>query len=188
MSNHVETPAQPEPGSDQPATEPFGHPAGSHTWRNLAFSAGLVAAALACGTIASRPDDPWYVRLDKPAWQPPRAAFPIVWTALYASIAAGSTLTLNRLDDQSDAARKSWFHRKMAINLTTNAAWTWIFFRAHNLPLAALGAAALAGDSVALSIRAGKVRPAAGAVLAPYGVWTTFATALATEVWRRNRA
>ena len=71
-------------------------------------------------------------------------------------------------------------------NQALNGAWSWVFFRKHDLPLSALGAAILAASSIGLARRAGRVDPKYGALLAPYALWTSFATVLATEVWRRN--
>ena len=36
--------------------------------------------------MATTPDSEWYQQLDKPSWQPPPIAFPLVWTPLYADI------------------------------------------------------------------------------------------------------
>ena len=63
-----------------------------------ARTAGLVgvltAATAVSGSIATDPKSAWYTALDKPAWQPPGAVFPIVWTALYASIGVASVAAL----------------------------------------------------------------------------------------------
>lgn len=158
-----------------------------HTGRNLAVSAALVGAAALVGTIGADPTSSWYRKLDKPSWQPPPAAFPIAWTTLYATIGAASTMALNQLDRNGDRASTPRTKRTVAVNLAVNAAWSWLFFRAHNLTVATIGAAALAGDSIAFIPRLGRIRPAAGAVLVPYAAWTVFATALSAELLRRNR-
>ena len=69
--------------------------------RNLAATATAVTASAALGGLATTPDSDWYAGLDKPAWQPPPIAFPLVWTPLYADIAA----TVRRGADHSSRVR-----------------------------------------------------------------------------------
>ena len=71
--------------------------------RNLAITGAAVAATAVVGSVATKPDSRWYRSLDLPAWQPPKAAFPIVWTLLYADIAASAAAALTRIDRHADA-------------------------------------------------------------------------------------
>lgn len=155
--------------------------------RNLAFSGAMVVAAAAAGSVATEPSGEWYRRLDKPSWQPPGVAFPIVWTSLFAGIAATSTVALNELERRGDVEQAAQYRRALTTNLALNSLWSWLFFRWHYLGAAAVGAGVLAADSIQLARRAGRVRPQYGRLLAPYAVWTSFATVLATAVWWRNR-
>ena len=75
----------------------------------------------------------------------------------------------------------------MCVNLVINAGWSWLFFRYHRLGASALGAAVLAVSSADLVRRTAQADPRAGLALSPYPVWCTFATVLATHVWRLNR-
>jgi translocator protein len=154
----------------------------------LAVTSLAVAVAAGTGSIASPRRVPaWYTRLRKPAYQPPGAAFPIVWTTLYADIATTSAVTVDkfRAAGQHDKARG--FAIALTVNLVLNAAWSWIFFRFHKLGAAVLGAAALTVSSADLARRAAEADPRAGAALAPYPLWCAFATALSTHIWRLNR-
>ncbi len=168
--------------SDHTTTAP-----NDHRFGNAAVAGSLVATAAVVGGLASRPDDAWYLRLNKPTWQPPSSAFPVAWTALYATIAVASTAALNELDRRGDAEQAASFRRALATNLAVNGAWSWVFFRAHNLGAATAGAAVLAASSLGLARRAGRVKPGLGALLAPYAAWTAFATVLAGTVWWLNR-
>ena len=159
-----------------------------HRARNLAVSGGLVAGAAIAGSLATEPDDAWYKTLDKPSWQPPAAAFPIVWTSLYAGIAATSAGVLNELDRRGDTEQAAEYRRALAANLALNGGWSWLFFRAHNLPAATVGAAVLALNSIGLARRAAKVDRRFGLALAPYALWTSVATVLAGGIWQRNRS
>lgn len=154
--------------------------------RNALCAAGLVTAAAVAGSIATDPDSAWYSKLDKPDWQPPREAFPLVWTSLYAGIAVTATLVQNELQRRHDTERLTGFRAALVSNLALNGLWSWLFFRSHRLDAATIGAAALAASSVDLARRAGRVRPGYCRQLIPYAAWTSFATVLAGELWRRN--
>ncbi|CQD10017.1 tryptophan-rich sensory protein [Mycobacterium lentiflavum] len=154
----------------------------------LAATTLAVAVAAGTGGIASPRRVPaWYTRLRKPAYQPPNAAFPIVWTGLYTDIATTSAVTLDkfRAAGQHDKARG--YAAALTVNLLLNAGWSWLFFRFHKLGAAVLGAAALTASSADLARRAAAADPRAGAALAPYPLWCAFATVLATHIWRLNR-
>ncbi|OBI87113.1 TspO/MBR family protein [Mycobacterium sp. 1245805.9] len=147
-----------------------------------------VAAAAGTGSVASPKRPPvWYSRLRKPPYQPPSAAFPLVWTALYTDIAATSAVVIDRLRaaGQRDGARR--YAAAFGLNLALNAGWSWLFFRYHKLGASALGAAALTVSSADLARRAAQADARAGAALSPYPLWCAFATVLATHVWRLNR-
>jgi tryptophan-rich sensory protein len=147
----------------------------------LKTSAAVTATALA-GSLATRPDSRWYRKLDKPAWQPPPAAFPIVWTALYGLLAVAGARVLDRARGPARAA----FVRGYATNLALNAGWTVVFFGAC-APRAALAEIALLNVSnLALLNQARSVDRAAAAAIAPYVVWTAFATALNSSIVARN--
>ncbi len=158
-----------------------------HHARNVTTALGLVGGAAAVGSIAADPDDRWYVDLDKPAWQPPREVFPVVWSTLYATVAANCACVLNELDRQGDQDGAAEFRRALARNMALNGAWSWLFFRNRNLLASAIGAGLLAANSICLARRAARVGRHFGVALAPYAAWTSFATVLAAEVWRRNR-
>jgi len=147
-----------------------------------------VAAAAGTGSIASpRRVSAWYSGLRKPRYQPPRAAFPVVWTALYADIATTSAVAIDRFQAAGRHAEGRRYAAALGVNLLLNAGWSWLFFRYHKLGASALGAAVLTASSADLARRAAKASPRAGLALAPYPLWGAFATVLAAHVWRLNR-
>ena len=154
----------------------------------LAATTVAVAAAAGTGSIAAPRRVPaWYSRLRKPPYQPPGAAFPLVWTLLYGDIAATSAVAIDRLRaaEQHDRARR--YAAALGVNLLLNSGWSWLFFRYHKLGASALGAAALTASSTDLARRAAQADQRAGAALSPYPLWCAFATVLATHVWWLNR-
>jgi tryptophan-rich sensory protein len=147
----------------------------------LKTSAAVTAAALT-GSIVTRPDSRWYKTLKKPSWQPPPAAFPIVWTTLYGLLAIAGARAL----DRASGPARAGFARSYATNLALNAGWTVIFFGAR-APRAALAEIALLNASnLDLLNRARAIDGVAAAAIAPYVAWTGFATALNSAIAARN--
>ncbi|BCJ46955.1 sensory protein TspO [Actinoplanes ianthinogenes] len=150
------------------------------TW--VKTTAAVVAAAGA-GSLATDPKSAWYRTLRKPSWQPPPAAFPAVWTPLYALIAVAGARALDR---SPDAAGRRAFGWTYGVDLGLNAAWTLLFFGAKRPRLALAEILALNAANVVLWRQAGRIDRLAGAALAPYVAWCLFATALNTAIVRRN--
>lgn len=155
--------------------------------RNLALTSAAVAATALAGSLATDPGSRWYRRLDKPAWQPPKLAFPIAWTSLYADIVLASAAALTTLEREGKHGDATGFRRELAANLALNTAWSAVFFRAHRPAASTVVSAALAGSAIRLARRAGATRTRRGWALAPYAAWSAFATALSGEIARRNR-
>ena len=173
-------------GYDDAVRQALSDAAPDHGPRNLAFATATTTACAVLGALATRTGSRWYRTLDLPAWQPPAAAFPVVWTLLYADIALVSSAALTdreRVDDDAGAAA---YRRALLVNLTLNSAWSVIFWRARRPTLAALEAAVLTGSSVNLARRAGRTSPAYRVALTPYAAWCAFATALTGAIARRN--
>jgi benzodiazapine receptor len=141
---------------------------------------GTAAAAVA-GGLATRAGMPWFRKLDKPSWQPPPAAFPLVWNPLYALIAYGSARALDRAGEDRTALAAT-----LAGNLALNAAWPALFFGRRSPRLALAEIVALNAANVMLVRRALRADRTAGLLLLPYASWTVFATALNAEIARRN--
>ena len=90
--------------------------------RNLALTGAASAASAGLGAVATTPESDWYARLDKPAWQPPPLAFPLVWTPLYADIAATTAAALTRLEEEGRTEEAEGLRRSLALNLVLNPA------------------------------------------------------------------
>ena len=150
---------------------------------------GTVAAVSACaavGSVLTDPENSWYKSLRKPDWQPPAAAFPIVWTALYAEIAYVSYKVLSDAHARKDTAEFKSYSRALGTNLVLNATWCGLFFRGERPVLSTLEAGALAVSSIDLVRRAGKSRAGLGVLLSPYALWTSGATALSGAIAALN--
>jgi tryptophan-rich sensory protein len=156
--------------------------------RDIAAAGGLLGAVAATAAAGMRfgLDDGatrrWYRELEKPVFTPPDRVFPVVWTALYAAMAASAWRIARR--PPSPARRRAlglW-----ATQLALNAAWTPLFFGARR-PRAALGdLTALLGALGAYTATAARVDRPAAWLMAPYLGWSLFAFALNAEIARRN--
>jgi translocator protein len=138
-------------------------------------AAGLVGSAF---TISAIPT--WYQTLNKPWFTPPNWLFAPVWLTLY--LLMGVTLYLLWGKRQQAGAALAAF----AAQLLLNVAWSVVFFGAHELfygfaVIAALWTAVLV--TIVLSFR---VSHGAAALLVPYVVWVTIASALNYYVWVLN--
>ena len=155
--------------------------------RNLALVGAATTVSAALGALATHPNSAWYRNLDRPSWQPPAIAFPVVWTLLYADIAATSAATLTDLERRGRDGDAAAYRRVLAANLVLNTAWSVLFWRVRRPWFAAAESAVLTASSADLARRAGASRPSRGKRLAAYAVWTGFATVLSAAIARRNR-
>ncbi len=149
---------------------------------------GLVAwlavcfIAAAIGAAASIQAGTFYTQLARPAWAPPPTWFGPVWTVLYAMMGIAAWLVWRA--GGFSAARKAL--TLFLVQLAVNALWSWLFFGWH------MGAAAFADIVLLWCLIAAtllafwRIRPLAGALLAPYLLWVSFATALNYAVWQLN--
>ncbi len=126
--------------------------------------------------------DSWYRQLDKPSFTLPDAAFPVVWTALYAMIAwSGWRVWCAAPSRERNRALGLWIAQ-----LSTNAQWSKLFFGQRH-PMAALGnVVALERIVISYIAAARKVDRAAAGAFVPYAAWVAFAAALNAEIARRN--
>lgn len=121
----------------------------------------------------------WYAGLNKPSWNPPAWIFGPAWTLLYTLMAVAAWLVWKR----------AGFTRPLAlyfVQLALNAAWTPIFFGAHEMGWAFIEIITM-WIAIALTlISFFRVNRAAGWLLVPYLAWVTFATALNFTLWKLN--
>ncbi len=152
-----------------------------------AWGVGLATVGCAvAGSLLTDPDSHWYRNLEKPPWQPPPAAFPIVWSSLYAAIGVSAVATIDELDRQGRGNEARAFRIAYGVNLVLNAGWSGMFFRAHRPWLATVWSAALALSAADLTRRAASAGAGRAVAFGAYTAWSSFATALAGSIARRN--
>ncbi len=154
--------------------------------RNLALTGAASFVSAGLGAAATTPDASWYDDLEKPPWDPPTIAYPLVWTPLYLDLAVVSAAALTTLEGEGRNDEAADLRTSLAVNLLLNTGWSVLFWRVRKPWLSAAWCAALAAHSAGLSRRVGAVDGSLGAALAPYPAWCAFATALNTSIARRN--
>ncbi len=154
----------------------------------LIKTAAATTACAALGGVGTDPESLYYRSLRKPHWQPPKLAFPLVWTSLYADIAITTGEALSELDEQGRRDEYVTLLRALAVNLILNTGWSWIFFTFHRRRLAVIECAFLTVSSADLVRRVGTVNRRAGLALIPYPLWCGFATVLSAAIARLNPA
>ena len=145
----------------------------------LLFLTFLAACAGAATTGAMFEPGKWYDDLDKPWWTPPGLVFPIVWTALYLSIAYAAARVA--VLPGSGQALALW-----AAQIAFNTLWSPIFFGLKRMR-AAMAILCVLWLAVALTmVSFWLLDPLAGLLFLPYLIWVTIAGALNFSVWQRN--
>jgi len=139
-------------------------------------------AASAVGAVASIQARSFYSQLSQPAWAPPPWVFGPVWTALYALMAIAAWLVWCRGGFRTNRIALSFF----LAQLVFNALWSWLFFAWQLGALAFVDIVLLWILIVATLVCFWRVRPLVGALLIPYLLWVSFASALNYSVWQLN--
>ena len=149
----------------------------------LLISLAACFAAWVIGGVLTGPNLDWYDTLVKPSFTPPNAAFPMVWTILYAMMAAAVWLvwrTPGKGEDKKVAL--VWF----GIQLVIGVLWSVAFFALHS-PLYGLGVIlALIVAIVITIVYFDRVSRPAALLLMPYVLWVAFAAGLNFTIWLLN--
>lgn len=118
---------------------------------------------------------------DQTLFNPPNWVFAPVWTTLYLMMAYAFYRVLK--------ANADWISFAVAIfliQITLNAAWSWVFFSFHS-PRGGLVVITLLWLAIVLTILAfWQIDPTASMLLWPYLLWVSFAAALNWEIDRLN--
>lgn len=142
----------------------------------VGFVAWLIISfiAAAIGGAASVQAGRFYTDLLRPDWAPPPTIFGPVWTVLYALMGLAAWLVWRVDGFRAAKTALSLF----LVQLALNALWTWLFFGWHRGDLALGDILLLWALIVATLISFWRIRPWAGALLIPYLMWVSFASAL----------
>jgi benzodiazapine receptor len=153
--------------------------------------AGLIASLAACFAVAGLGAHwttlglgPWYEGLRKPTWTPPNFLFAPVWTALYILMAVAAWLVWLRRGLPGSRISLGLFGLQLALNL----AWPGIFFALREPGPGFAEIAMLWVTILATVLAFVRVSRVAAAMMVPYLVWVSYASALNFAIWRLNAA
>jgi len=144
------------------------------------LAVSFIAAAI--GSTASIQAGPFYTQLVRPGWAPPSDLFGPVWTVLYALMGVAAWMVWRAGGFRAARTALTLF----LVQLAVNALWSWLFFEWHLGGLAFTDIVLLWVLIIATLIAFWRVRPLAGALLVPYLLWVSFASALNYSVWQLN--
>lgn len=145
-------------------------------WLVICYSASAV------GAVASIQASSFYAELVQPSWAPPSWLFGPVWTLLYGMMAVSVWLIWRSEGFKANRMAISWFF----FQLLLNSLWSWLFFGWHLGAFSFVEIIFLWVAIVATIICFWRVRPVAGALLIPYLLWVSFASALNYAMWQLN--
>jgi tryptophan-rich sensory protein len=149
--------------------------------RYLPLAVFLALVVAAAGFGAQFPAGEYYAMINKPDWAPPPWVFGPVWTLLYVMMAV-AMWKVWMTGQQARLGALAWW----LLQLTLNAAWSWLFFGLTRTGWAMAEMALLIGI-VVLCIKAFSLvsKPAAW-LMVPYLLWLGVAFALNFSVWSMN--
>ena len=118
---------------------------------------------------------PWYYALKQPAWKPPDAAFGVIWSLIFTLCAVSGALAWR-------AAETARLRRRVLVLLGANAVlnivWSALYFKLHRPDWALIEVVFLWLSIAALIVGLWRISRWASALLVPYLVWVSIASAL----------
>lgn len=144
------------------------------------------AALFVVGGIGSKATDigPWYRNLNKPSWNPPDWAFPVVWTSIYVLI----ILSVGRVWNLAEADERVTILVLVIVNLVLNTLWSVLFFTMKKPVWAMVEVVALWLSIVAMIVGFAGIDNLSALLLLPYLLWVSVASLLNLSIIRLNPA
>jgi translocator protein len=119
----------------------------------------------------------WYRGLDLPPYQPPDAAFGIVWPLNFAALLVVGVLVSLRHPDRAPRLLAV-----LAVSVVFSLGWSYLFAQEHLLVASAVSLVVAALLTWLLLALAWRVRWWYGALLLVYACWMTLASALSVGI------
>lgn len=145
-------------------------------WLLISFAAAAIGGAATAGAGS------FYQQLSRPGWAPPEWLFAPVWSVLYLLIGVAAWLVWRERGFRGARTALTLF----LVQLAANALWTWLFFAWRQGALAFGEILVLWALILGTLVAFWRVRALAGALLLPYLLWVSYATALTYTVWQLN--
>ncbi len=118
---------------------------------------------------------PWYYALKQPTWKPPDTAFGVVWSTLF-TLAAISGALAWRAAGTAGLRRRVWL--LFGANAVLNILWSGLYFKLQRPDWALIEVVFLWLSIAVLIVGLWRLSRWASALLVPYLVWVSIASAL----------
>lgn len=144
-------------------------------WKRLLLCLAIPLAVGGAAALLTQSSMERFEQLNQPPLSPPGWLFPIAWTALYILMGTAGYLVLQ------SGAGKPLIHRALwvyGVQLAFNFLWPIFFFRLGSHLFSLIWLIALWILILITILRFFRIKTAAGWLLAPYLLWTTFAAYL----------
>jgi tryptophan-rich sensory protein len=149
-------------------------------WGLMAFVAINVLAAMSGAVFKP---DAWYDALEKPSWNPPKWAFPVVWTIIFGMIALAGWTAYRAAGGLMGAP---WAFAFYGLQLVLNAGWSAVFFGMKRPDLALIEVGFMYTSIVVTLVLFFQIDTTAGWLLMPYMIWTGIAARLNAKIIELN--
>ncbi len=154
-------------------------------------AAGLYGAAQGLSAWAAQRAQgqgtkPQYKQLERPAFAPPGAVFPVVWSALNLTTATSAWRVWRAREPGPQAPSRRKVLAWWALAVIIRSGYTPLAFGSRRLWTATADAALLSAVMARYAFLARRVDQTAAALAAPEVAWTAFATVLSTAVAAKN--
>lgn len=152
-------------------------------WTLIAVATLIVGVVAVVGGLATEIGE-WYEGLNFPSWRPPNWVFGPAWTLIFFLTATSGVIAWEQApDDQT----RLWLLALFLVNAALNIAWSPLFFKLRRPDWALAELVFLWLSIVSLIVAVGGISPFAGALLAPYLLWVSFAGFLNWTMVKLNR-
>jgi benzodiazapine receptor len=150
----------------------------------LPFTIAAIAAMLVAGVGATMTDTTgWYETLNKPSWNPPPAAFGLIWTIIFALIVFAGVTAWRATPNRSASELLIGL---FSLNGFFNTMWTVLFFQLRRPDWAMIELVLFWLSIVALIVVFGRYSRNAALLLMPYLIWVTIAGVLNWQIIQLN--
>ena len=122
------------------------------------------------------------LNVEKPAFSPPPALFPIVWSILYILMGI-SAYIIEKTPPSAQRSRALIFYY---IQLFFNFLWSFIFFSFNNYLVTFIWIIILLILIIATTVEFYKIKPVAAYLMIPYILWVAFAAVLNFSIYLLN--
>ena len=154
-------------------------------WLLLVFWAMLCfAVAGVSGSWTAREIPTWYRTLVRPSFAPPNWLFGPVWTLLYALMAIAAW----RISLADPSPTRTAALALFGIQLALNFAWSFLFFRGHQIGWAFAEVLLLWTTILSTTLVFARISTSAAWLMAPYLAWVSFASLLNAAFWQLNKS